>query len=288
MSQPAPDIVARVERLLGWRPESWRPVYGGYTPTARYAVSDDRRTGFVKVATTPVTVEQINREIIAYAGISGRFVPRVLGADPDPDQPILIIEDLSAATWPPPWTDHSVGLALDTMAEMHATPTALAHGGLLEGRDAGWPTVAIDPTAFLALGHVSPEWLDRALPALIAAETSCTLTGDALTHLDLRSDNLCLTPDGVKFIDWAEACRSAADVDVGFFLPSLAYENGPLPETILPNRPDLAALVSGFFAMRAGLPDIPGSPFVRRVQREQLSTALPWAIRALGLPPASP
>ena len=288
MSQPAPDIVARVERLLGWRPQSWRPVYGGYTPTARCAVSDDRRTGFVKVATTPVTVEQINREIVAYAGISGRFVPRVLGADPDPDQPILIIEDLSAATWPPPWTDRSVGLVLDTIAEMHATPTALAHGGLLEGRDAGWPTIAANPAAFLALGHVTPAWLDRALPALIAAETSCTLTGDALTHLDLRSDNLCLTTEGVKFIDWAEACRSAADVDLGFFLPSLAYENGPLPERILPNRPDLAALVSGFFAMRAGLPDVPGSPFVRRVQREQLSTALPWAIRALGLPPASP
>lgn len=174
------------------------------------------------------------------------------------------------------------------MAEMHATRTELAHGGLLEGRDAGWPTVAIDPTAFLSVGLVTPAWLERALPTLIAAETSCRLEGDALTHLDLRSDNLCLTPNGVKFIDWAEACRSAADVDLGFFLPSLAYENGPLPETILPNRPDIAALVSGFFAMRAGLPDIPGSPFVRRVQREQLSTALPWAVRALGLPPPSP
>lgn len=288
MSQPAPDIVARVERLLGWRPQSWRPVHGGYTPTARYAVSDGHRTGFVKVATTPVTVEQINREIIAYAGISGRFVPRVLGADPDPDQPILIIEDLSAATWPPPWTDHSVGLVLDTMAEMHAAPSTLAHGDVLRGREAGWPTVAADPAAFLSLGLVGAAWLDRSLPTLIAAEQSCRLSGDALAHFDLRSDNLCLTANGVKFIDWAEACRSSADVDLGFFLPSLAYENGPLPEAILPNRPDIAALISGFFATRAGLPNIPDAPFVRRVQREQLSTALPWAIRALGLPPPSP
>ena len=114
------------------------------------------------------------------------------------------------------------------------------------------------------------------------------MTGDALTHLDLRSDNLCITHEGVKFIDWAEARRSSSRVDLGFFLPSLAYEGGPLPEAILPDAPDLAALISGFFALRAGLPDIPGSPFVRRVQREQLSTALPWAIRALGLPPPEP
>jgi hypothetical protein len=43
--------------------------------------------------------------------------------------------------------------------------------------------------------------------------------------------------------------------------------------------------VSGFFAARAGLPDIPQAPFVRRLQREQLSTALPWVQRVLNLPP---
>jgi hypothetical protein len=286
MVGPAPDIIARVERLLGWSPDVWRPVQGGYTPTARFALADGKHTGFVKIATTPVTAAQINREIVAYAGISGRFVPRLLGTDPDRDQPILIIEDLSSATWPPPWTDVLVGRVLDAMAEMHAARTELKHGGLLEDREAGWPTVAADPTAFLALGYVSAAWLDRTLPALIAAERSCHLAGEALTHLDLRSDNLCITAEGVKFIDWAEACRSAADIDLGFFLPSLAHEGGPLPDTIQPGRADIAALVSGFFAARAGLPDIPLSPFVRRVQREQLGAALPWAIRALGLPPA--
>lgn len=287
MQRPAPDIAARVERLLGWSPESWRPVQGGYTPTARYAVAAGSRTGFVKVATTPMTAWQINREIAAYAGISGRFVPHVLGAETDPDVPILIIEELSAATWPPPWDDRTVGMVLETIAEMHATPSTLAHGGLLLGREAGWPTVAETPEPFLSLGLVSANWLDRALPALIAAETACEFRGEALTHLDLRSDNLCITPEGVKIVDWAEACLSAADVDLGFFLPSLAFEGGPLPETVQPDRPEIAALVSGFFAARAGLPDIPLAPFVRRVQREQLSTALPWVIRALGLPPAA-
>lgn len=288
MPRPAPDIVARVERLLGWSPETWRPVHGGYTPAARYAVAAGRRSGFVKIATTPITVGQINREIVSYAGISGRFVPEMLAAEADPETPILIIEDLSAATWPPPWDERTVGMVLDTIAEMHATPSTLAHGGLLMGREAGWPTVAADPTAFLSLGLVSADWLDRALPALVTAEAACVFRGEALTHLDLRSDNLCITPEGVKLIDWAEACRSAADVDLGFLLPSLAYEGGPLPDTVQPARPDIAAAVSGFFAARAGLPNIPRAPFVRRVQREQLTTALPWAIRALDLPPATP
>lgn len=285
MARPAPEIVARVERLLGWSPETWRPVHGGYTPTARYALASGVRTGFVKIATTQTTAWQINREIVSYSGISGRFVPRLLAADPDPETPILIIEDLSGATWPPPWDDHTVGRVLDTIAEMHATPSTLAHGGLLVGREAGWPTVAADPTPFLSLGLVDPAWLERALPALIAAETACVFTGEALTHLDLRSDNLCITAEGVKLVDWAEACRSAADVDLGFLLPSLAYEGGPLPDAIQPGRPDIAAAVSGFFAARAGLPDIPTAPFVRRVQREQLSAALPWVTRALDLPP---
>lgn len=283
MSRPAPDIVARVERLLGWTPESWVPVYGGYTPTARYAVAAGHRRAFVKTSTTEMTARQMNREIAAYADISGRFVPEVLAADPDPLVPILIIEDLSAATWPPPWTDRLVAEVLDTVAEMHATSSSLPHGGLLKGRDAGWPTVAENPAPFLSLGLVTPTWLDHAIPALIAAEQSAVLSGNALTHLDLRSDNLCLTASGVKLIDWAEACRSAPDVDLGFLLPSLAYEQGPLPDSILPARPDIAAVVSGFFAARAGLPTIPQAPQVRRVQREQLSTALPWAIRSLGL-----
>ncbi|RYE07332.1 MAG: aminoglycoside phosphotransferase family protein, partial [Hyphomicrobiales bacterium] len=257
MARPAPDIVARVERLLGWTPDTWRPVHGGYTPTARYAVADARHRAFVKISTTGMTAQQINREIAAYAGISGRFVPNVLAADPDPQVPILIIEDLSDAIWPPPWTDTALAQVLDTIAEMHAAPSTLPQGSLLDGREAGWPTVAQNPEPFLALGLVTGAWLDRALPALIAAEQSCVLTGDALTHLDLRSDNLCLTPEGVKLIDWAEACRSSAAVDLGFFLPSLAHEQGPPPETILPDRPDVAAVVSGFFAARAGLPTIP-------------------------------
>jgi len=155
------------------------------------------------------------------------------------------------------------------------------HGDKIEG----WAMVARDPRPFLRLGFAGADWLEAALPVLVEAEAACRLEGTALTHFDLRSDNICFTDRGPVFVDWAAACLGNPDVDLGGWLPSLAFEGGPPPDAVLPNAPEVAAWVSGYFAARAGLPTIPDAPFVRRVQREQLTTALPWVQRALKLPP---
>ena len=174
---------------------------------------------------------------------------------------------------------------LERLNILHASaapglPTfAQAHGDLT----GGWAAVAEDPAPFLSLGLASREWLVRALPSLVEAEAACPTGGEAVTHGDLRSDNICLTSSGAKFIDWPGACRSNPELDLGAWLPSLCFEGGPLPEDLLPNAPQVAAWVCGYFAARAGLPVIPDAPFVRRVQREQLTTALPWVSRALKL-----
>lgn len=65
-------------------------------------------------------------------------------------------------------------------------------------------------------------------------------------------------------------------------------EGGPAPATIMPNAGALAALVSGYFAARAGLPPPEGAPRVRGVQLQQLRTALPWVVLALDLPRPTP
>ncbi|MEZ4240454.1 MAG: phosphotransferase [Myxococcota bacterium] len=88
------------------------------------------------------------------------------------------------------------------------------------------------------------------------------MAGDALLHLDVRSDNLCLLPDRVVLVDWNHAVRGNPAVDLAFWAPSLRLEGGPAPEALV-GDPSLAALVAGFFAAHAGLPEIPHAPRVR-------------------------
>ena len=74
-------------------------------------------------------------------------------------------------------------------------------------------------------------------------------------------------------------------LDIAFWLPSLRSEGGPSPETVLTDAAGEAAVVSGFFAARAGLGPIPKAPHVCEVQRRQLTQALPWVCRELSLSP---
>jgi aminoglycoside phosphotransferase (APT) family kinase protein len=105
-----------------------------------------------------------------------------------------------------------------------------------------------------------------------------------LLHLDTRSDNLCFRDGRALIIDWDGPMVGNPDVDIAFWLPSLAAEGGPQPEAILPAAPELAAWTAGYFCARAGGPPIPEAPHVRPLQLAQARTALPWAARALGFP----
>jgi aminoglycoside phosphotransferase (APT) family kinase protein len=280
-----PELAERAARLLGWRPETWSRVHGGYTAAARYRVRRGADTAFVKIATTAITADMLRRELTAYGAVSGPYAPTFLGGEDHPTQPMLLIEDLGGARWPPPWSDAAVADALAAIETMHgasaALPTFAETGGAELG---GWRDVAGDPAPFLSLGLADGAWLKRALPALIEAERACPTAGRSVAHFDIRSDNLCFAARGPVLVDWAAACLANPVLDLGGWLPSLAYEGGPPPEAILPDAPLVAAWVSGYFAARAGLPPIADAPFVRRVQREQLTTALPWAQRALRLP----
>ena len=103
--------------------------------------------------------------------------------------------------------------------------------------------------------------------------------------MDVRSDNICFRDGRALLVDWNQTVLAHRDVDIACWLPSLHAEGGPAPEEILPDAGPLAAVISGYFAERAGKPVIPTAPRVRVVQKQQLRTALPWAVRSLGLPP---
>jgi aminoglycoside phosphotransferase (APT) family kinase protein len=141
----------------------------------------------------------------------------------------------------------------------------------------------MDTRPFLSLNLCTSAWLEAALPVLIAAESSVDLGGSDFLHLDVRSDNLCFLEDRTILIDWNWACVGNGMFDLAFWLPSLHAEGGPAPESILPNRPEMASAVSGFWAAKAGLP--PHGSTLRQAQITALKTAFPWTVRALGLPP---
>jgi hypothetical protein len=211
----------------------------------------------------------------------------LLGWDDDGSQPLLILEDLSGASWPPPWTPNRVGAVLEMLADVRATkldglPAAESLDSDLTTR---WLEIQVSPDPFLSLGLCTRNWLRHALPGLIAAAAQADRSGDDLVHFDVRSDNLCFRDDRVLLVDWNFAARGNGVLDIAAWLPSLHSEGGPLPEALLPDAPEWAATMSGFFACRAGLAPIPNAPRVRQVQLSQLRSALPWAVRALGLPP---
>jgi hypothetical protein len=243
------------------------------------------RSAFVKIGATALTADWTRVEYANYGSIRGWFLPEVLGFDDDEARPVLALEDLSACQWPPPWDDRRVAAVLEAFSAISRTPPPDHMQREVPDGGADWRTVADDPAPFLGLGLCSATWLETALPRLVDASAGAPVAGDALVHLDVRSDNVCFRDGKAIVIDWNHARLANPDLDIAFWLPSLASEGGPLPDTILPDAPGLAAWVAGFFCSRAGGDPLPEAPHVRPLQLAQSRTALPWAARALGLPP---
>jgi hypothetical protein len=282
-------VIERLSRLLGTEVRALTRVQSsGYT-VAYHAIAElaDGTTAFVKAATEPVTAEFIRDEQRVFAALSGAFMPGLLAMD-DEEPPLLVLEDLRGAHWPPPWEEGMIDAVREALDAVAATSPPDVVPPIEIHRDrlvTGWAEIEADPEPFLALGACSPEWLDRALPLLRRASETAPIDGDSLLHLDVRSDNLCIADRGAVLVDWNHACVGNAELDLAAWLPSLRLEGGPEPHTILPGAAGLAALLAGFFGCRAGLPAPPTAPQVRPFQLAQLEVSLPWAARELGLPP---
>lgn len=279
------ELDDRVAALVDGRPVARREVAGGgYSRAAHwiFELADGRRV-FAKVATSANLAARLRREHRNLTAIRGPFMCDVVAWE-DGDEPLLVLRDLSHGRWPPPWEAGDVERVVEALDVVASTPLP---PGLDDAQVywavAGWQQVEREPSAFLGLGLCSPDWLERCLPWLVAAEGDVDVAGSALVHGDVWSSNICLLPDRVVFVDWNFAGRGDARCDVALWLPSLRLEGGPLPEEVRSGFGPYAAGLSGFFAARAGLPDPADAPGVRHFQLRQLRIALPWACRELGL-----
>ena len=283
------NLDQRIADLMGAKPLRFQAARGGYTTAHRGVVSfDNGQAAFVKAATDEMTAAWLRTEHAVYGHLGttpgADFLPNVLAWGDDGSRPILILEDLSGAHWPPPWEPGLVERVQEVLSRLRRAPPMPEMASLesYRGDLCGWRKVAEDPTPFLSLGLCSPSWLDPALPTLMAAEAGAQLAGDDFLHLDVRSDNLCFTPDRTILVDWNWACVGNGEFDLASWLPSLHSEGGPPPESLLPDAPEMAAALSGFWAARAGLPRLAAR---QTVLMSQLRAALPWAARALVLGP---
>ena len=259
----------------------------GYT-TAFHAIAelDDGRTVFVKAGADEATSTFLREEITVYRTVQAPFMPAFHGAD-ERDPPILVLGDLSGCFSTPPWTDSEIAAVIVLIDRLRSTSAPAELGSAEQYRAdwvGRWDRVAADPEPFLALGLCSPEWLETALPKLSAAAKAATFAGDVLVHTDIRSDNLAFVDGEARLVDWNWACAGDEKLDLACWLPSLAAEGGPPPESLMPEGGrELAAMLAGVWAAVAGTPPPPTAPRVRAAQIAQLRVALPWAARELGL-----
>jgi hypothetical protein len=291
------DLAARVERITGARPVSWEARAAAWQPTEsveggnrRFSVTlADNRRVFVKAAGAPHTAGWIRREHEVYAHLQGgTFIPRLIGFDDDPTDPLLAIEDLSDADWEVRWDADRVAAvrrALATLATSTPPPNTLPVKEAFAGLFGRWQVIRDDPGPFLSTGIRSERWLEHALPALVAAADAVPAEGEDLLHLDVRSDNLCFRDGQAILVDWNWCCLGNADLDVAAWLPSLAREGGPQPWEVLPGDGAYAAFLAGVWAAVVGLPPPATAPTVRAGQRSQLEVALAWCEHELGLMP---
>jgi len=277
---PTDDLVERVQRL-----ESRREARAGHTTAQTFVVRlANRDSIFVKRAVDAETAAWLRREYRIYETVQADFLPRLVGWDGN-GLPVLAVEDVSGGRTAPPWTAQSIAQVRSVLEGLAATamPNDFPSLENYPKRLKCWREIERSAPSFLQLGLVTEGWLKYALPMLIDAESRARLSGSALVHSDVRSDNICFHAERTVLVDWAWACRGNATFDLVSWLPSLHAEGGPQPWEILDDEPALVAMHAGYLAERVTCPG-KQDPEIRTLQLAQLDSALPWATKLLGLP----
>jgi aminoglycoside phosphotransferase (APT) family kinase protein len=297
------EVRAAVESLLGAPVVEARSQPGGFSPgTADRVITADGTRAFVK-AVSPDQNEQTpamhRREAVVTAALPPTApVPRLLGCYDDGHWVVLVLTDVEGRHPRIPWTDDELRLVIQALEQLARTTTPVAAGDLTSLSESlvedfgGWARLRDDPPTGLnpwAAAHLE-ELCARAERALTA------VGGETLVHLDIRADNLLLTPAGeVTIVDWPHAARGPAwfdtlsllinvrfcgGPDVHPLLADLARRYGADPEDLV----DVLIAWAGYFADGARRPAPKGLPGLRAFQHAQAEAVLSW-LAEIGLTP---
>jgi hypothetical protein len=322
-SEVPPEAKVELARIIGAPIAEATIAWGGYGPSATFILHTSDGKKFFCKGTHPGFTEMgksaFHSELSYYLSIPelAKFGPAFHGATHHDEWHLLVLDFVERVVEVPPWTAEAFRGAIRMLARFHAHPPKRAREllpvaeeqtafmGLYRAED-GWKTLAKPEQreGFLALFHdrdTVARWLETHLADFIALEAQASHIGGprSWVHHDVRSDNLLFhRADEPMLVDFPFLAHGPTLMDVAFFLPSVAGEGGPAPaEGLLVYEeagehrfalPDLAitvATVTGFFAARAGQPDIPGLPRLRWVQKLQLFPSLRWLSQVMAIDP---
>jgi aminoglycoside phosphotransferase (APT) family kinase protein len=114
------------------------------------------------------------------------------------------------------------------------------------------------------------------------------LAGDTVAHIDVRTDNLLIGPDGtVTVVDWPHACLGPRWLDRLLLLINVRLYGGHDVEALLrecaaasgADPADLRGVIAGaagYFVDACRQPPPPGIPTVRAFQRAQGEALVSW------------
>ena len=291
------DVRRRVDELLGSPVVAVSPRTGGFSPGPAVVVTcASGRRAFVKAVGTPLnpdTPDLLRAEARVAAALPHHLpVPRFLGAVDDGECVALVLEEVEGACPALPWTPQAAAPVLAAVARFAALATPCPVPGLrpiaevVADELSRWPLVLTDPPADLDPWELAHR--DRLLGVPDRLTARGGLLGDTLVHLDLRADNLLLTPSGdVVLLDWPWACTGPAWVDTVLLAVDMAANGGLDPVALVAGSDvvqaadpadltDFLAGMAGMWAVSMRRPAPPGLPTIRAFQRRFHDTTLAW------------
>jgi hypothetical protein len=286
---PPPFLKNLIEDAFEKKTTKWLVPDCGLSAALRFSVKfeDDSRV-FVKAATDDDTEQWLRREHLVLSSIKQKFAPAVIDWLEGPEGwHVLLTQDLSNAHWPAShqgvnWRNGDIDMVVKALTDVSSVKTPVELPLLENDEISVWAEIAIHPEPFLNLKLCSKEWFSQAIDNLIGAKKSLDVTGNALVHGDVRSDNICILDGQVIFVDWSHAAKGNPDNDLAYLLPTLYLEGGPAPYQVMPNGGSYASSLAAMHIRRldwdTGMPG-----WLKNVFLKLIAIELEWAADCLGL-----
>jgi len=271
---------------------------GGFSPGVAVRVElEDGRRAFIKAAhpdRNPVAPDVHRREarIVAALPIEAPVSRLLWVLDDGPGGwVVLAFEDIDGRMPVVPWRPRDLDAVLAAMTALarDLTPSPLGRDLVGDAAEAFEPDVDGWASIVDALPVGLDDWSRRHLDGLVRLEAAAleAVRGTTLVHGDIRADNVLLTADGVRIVDWPHARIGQPWLDLVWFAPSVGMQGGPEPAELLadfapadaadPDALDAAiAAVAAFFTIHALRPPPPGLPTLRPFQAAQGEVARRW------------